>query len=100
MIADPPHGPYTTDDLDALHDDGVHRALVNGWLVIDRRPGIAHDHAAKILERALDAAATTDVYVNGPLDIDTGPSIRVPDVVVVEGEAARAARARRPCSRR
>lgn len=27
--------------------------------------------------------------------MDTGPSIRVPDVVVVEGEAARAARARR-----
>ena len=100
MIGAPdwPCGPYTIDDLDALPDEGVHRELVNGWVLVARRPNTLHDHAAKILERTLEdaaGAAGADVYVKGPLDIDTGPSIRVPDIVVVEGEAARAARARR-----
>lgn len=93
-----PYGPYTIDDLDALPDEGVRRELVNGWILVAPWPSTFHDHAAKILGRALEDAADdagADVYVNGPLDIDTGPSIRVPDVVVVEGEAARAARARR-----
>jgi Uma2 family endonuclease len=94
---DCPYGPYTVDDLDALSDEGVRRELVNGWILTAPWPSTFHDHAAKILERALDAAAEAgaDFYVKGPLDIDTGPSIRVPDIVVVEGEAARAARARR-----
>ncbi|MCO5973716.1 Uma2 family endonuclease [Actinoallomurus soli] len=100
MIAVPdwPYGPYTVDDLDALPDEGVRRELVNGWIFVAPWPSTFHDHAAKKLERALEdaaAAAATDVYIKGPLDIDTGPSIRVPDIVVVEGEAARAARARR-----
>ena len=93
-----PYGPYTIDDLDALPDEGVRRELVNGWIVVAPWPSTFHDHAAKVLERALDDAAAdagADVYVKGPLDVDTGPSIRVPDLVVVEGEAARAARARR-----
>jgi Uma2 family endonuclease len=91
-----PYGPYTVDDLDALPDEGVRRELVNGWILVAPWPSTFRDHAAKILERALDEAAVdagADVYVKGPLDMDTGPSIRVPDVVVVEGEAARAARA-------
>lgn len=100
MIAVPdwPYGPYTVDDLDALPDEGVRRELVNGWIIVAPWPSTFHDHAAKQLERALDDAAAdaaADVYIKGPLDIDTGPSIRVPDIVVVEGEAARAARARR-----
>jgi Uma2 family endonuclease len=60
-------------------------------------PSTFHDHAAKVLERALDEAAAeagADVHIKGPLDIGTGPSIRVPDLVVVEGEAARARKAR------
>jgi Uma2 family endonuclease len=93
-----PYGPYTVDDLDALPDEGVRRELVNGWIIVAPWCSTLHDHAAKILERALDDAATAaeaDVYVKGPLDIDTGPSIRIPDIVVVEGEAARSSRARR-----
>jgi Uma2 family endonuclease len=95
---DGPCGPYTVDDLDALPDEGVRRELVNGWILVAPWPSTLPCHAAKVLERALDDAATAagaDVYVKGPLDIDTGPSIRVPDIVVVEGAAARAARARR-----
>jgi Uma2 family endonuclease len=100
MIAVPdwPYGPYTIDDLDALPDEGVRRELVNGWIVGAPWPSTYHDHAEKVLERALDdaaEAARADVYIKGPLDIDTGPAIRVPDIVVVEGEAARAARARK-----
>lgn len=99
MIATPdwPYGPYTVDDLDALPDEGVRRELVNGWILVSPWPSTVHDHAARILERALsDAAAKTgaDVYVNGPLDINTGSSIRIPDVAVVDGPAARAARSR------
>ncbi|GAA2452588.1 Uma2 family endonuclease [Actinomadura vinacea] len=98
MIAVPdwPYGPYTIDDLDALPDEGVRRELVNGWITVAPWPSTVHDHAAKVLERALDRAAEAadaDAYVKGPLDIDTGPAIRVPDLVLVEGEAARAARA-------
>ncbi|MCO5988291.1 Uma2 family endonuclease [Actinoallomurus spadix] len=100
MIAVPdwPYGPYTIDDLDALPDEGVRRELVNGWIIVAPWPSTFNDHAAKKLERALEdaaAGAAADVYIKGPLDIDTGPSIRVPDIVVVGGEAARAARARR-----
>ncbi|GAA2093937.1 Uma2 family endonuclease [Actinomadura alba] len=100
MIAVPdwPYGPYTIDDLDALPDEGVRRELVNGWIIVAPWPSTYHDHAEKVLERALDTAAEevgADVYTKGPLDVDTGPSIRVPDIAVVEGEAARAARARR-----
>jgi Uma2 family endonuclease len=97
-VPDWPYGPYTIDDLDALPDEGVRRELVNGWILVAPWPSTFHDHAANNLERALvDAAvaASADVYIRGPLDIDTGPSIRVPDLVVVEGEAARAARARK-----
>ncbi|GAA3977769.1 Uma2 family endonuclease [Actinomadura viridis] len=99
MIAVPdwPYGPYTIDDLDALPDEGVRRELVNGWITVAPWPSTVHDHAAKVLERALDRAAEAagaDLYVKGPLDIDTGPAIRVPDLVVVDGGAARAARAR------
>jgi hypothetical protein len=91
MIAVPdwPYGPYTVDGLDALPDEGVRRELVNGWIIVAPWPSTFHDHAAKKLERALDDAAVdaaADVYIRGPLDIDTGPSIRVPDLVVVEGE--------------
>jgi Uma2 family endonuclease len=100
MIASPdwPYGPYTTDDLDALPDDGMRRELVNGWIIVAPWPSTHHDHAGKVLERALDDAARAvgfDAYVRGPVDIDTGPAIRVPDLVVLEGEAARAARARK-----
>ncbi|WP_370026051.1 Uma2 family endonuclease [Planotetraspora sp. GP83] len=93
-----PYGPYTVDDLDALPDDGMRRELVNGWIVVSPWPSTRHDHAGKVLERALEDAATAvdaDVYIRGPVDVDTGPSLRVPDLVVVEGEAARAARARK-----
>src|SRR4051812_49037384 len=93
MIAVPdwPYGPYTIDDLDALPDEGVRRELVNGWIVVAPWPSTHHDHAEKVLERALDAAAEkacADVYIKGPLDVDTGSSFRVPDIAVVEGEAA------------
>ncbi|GAA1528964.1 hypothetical protein GCM10009678_08610 [Actinomadura kijaniata] len=95
--ADWPYGPYTIEDLDALPDEGVRRELVNGWIVMAPWPSTVHDHAAKVLERALDRAATdagADIYVKGPLDINTGPAFRVPDVAVVDGPAARAARSR------
>jgi Uma2 family endonuclease len=100
MIAVPdwPYGPYTIDDLDALPDEGLRRELVNGWITVAPWPGPRHDHAAKVLERALDRAAEAaqaDVYVRGPLDLATGPAMRIPDLAVIEGRAARAARDRR-----
>jgi hypothetical protein len=51
-------------------------------------PSTCHDHAAKVLERAREDAADqagADLNVTGPLDIGTGPSIRLPDLAVVEG---------------
>lgn len=93
-----PYGPYTVGDLDALLDEGMRRELVNGWIVESPWPGTCHDHAAKVLERAWEdaaAAAGADVYIRGPVDIDTGVGILVPDLVVIEGVAARAARERR-----
>src|SRR3569833_3064221 len=77
-----PYGPYTIDDLDALPEEGVRRALENGWILVATWQSTFHDHAAKSLERAVDDAATAagaDVFVKGHLDMDTGPSIRVPD---------------------
>lgn len=98
LTAARPYGPHTVNDLDALPTEGARRELVNGWITETSRPGTVHDHAAKVLERALDRAAeagSIDAYVKGPLDLDTGPAIRVPDLVVIDGPAARAARARK-----
>ena len=51
-------GAYTIDDLDALPDEGTRSEHVTGRIRTVPWPSTFHDHAAKILERALDDAAT------------------------------------------
>ncbi|MCW2941477.1 MAG: hypothetical protein JWN00_4462, partial [Actinomycetia bacterium] len=60
-----PYGPYTIDDLDSLPDDGERRELVNGWIVVAPWPSTYHDHAPKILERALEPEPCIQVRLLG-----------------------------------
>ncbi|GAB3162117.1 Uma2 family endonuclease [Microbispora hainanensis] len=87
------HGPYTIADLDRMPRDARYE-LVDGWIVMSPWPSIRHDHAVRNLRTRLDAAvarAGADLYVNGPVDVFTSTGIRVPDVAVVDGRAARRA---------
>lgn len=87
------HGPYTIADLDRMPRDARYE-LVNGWIVMSPWPSIRHDHAVRNLRMQLEAAIArsgADLYVNGPVDVFTSTGIRVPDVAVVDGGAARRA---------
>ncbi|MFC0864681.1 Uma2 family endonuclease [Sphaerimonospora cavernae] len=87
------HGPYMIADLDRMPRDARYE-LVNGWIVMSPWPSIRHDHAVRNLRMQLEAAVTrvgADLYVNGPVDVFTSTGIRVPDVAVIDGKAARRA---------
>ncbi|MEV7804886.1 Uma2 family endonuclease [Microbispora sp. NPDC088329] len=87
------HGPYTIADLDRMPRDARYE-LVDGWIVLSPWLGIRHDHAVRHLRTRLETAVTcagADLYVNGPVDVFTSTGIRVPDVAVVDGKAARRA---------
>ncbi|GAA0993622.1 hypothetical protein GCM10009555_084580 [Acrocarpospora macrocephala] len=85
------HGPYTIADLDRMPQDERYE-LVNGWILWSPWPSIRHDHVVRALrsffERAI-ANVDADFYVSGPLDVFTVAGIRVPDVGIVDGAAAR-----------
>ncbi|GAA0434906.1 hypothetical protein Acor_32510 [Acrocarpospora corrugata] len=85
------HGPYTIADLDQMPRVARYE-LVGGWILASPWPSIRHDHVVRalrsLLERAI-AVTGADLYVNGPLDVFTFAGIRVPDIGVVDGAAAR-----------
>ncbi|RAY13584.1 Uma2 family endonuclease [Actinomadura craniellae] len=90
------HGPYSITDLDRMPRDARYE-LVNGWIIMSPWPSTLHDHVVRNLRRLFEdeaARAGADLYVNGPVDVFTHTGIRVPDVGVIDGPAARAAVAR------
>jgi Uncharacterized protein conserved in cyanobacteria len=88
------HGPYTVGDIPV--GDGNRYELVDGWIEMAPWPRNRHDDAAHLLRAILEEAARaaeTDVYVRAPADILTSRGLRVPDVVIFDGPARRAAHA-------
>ena len=85
----PPTGGWTTDDLDALPDDGHRRELLDGALIMSPSPTAAHQTIAGRLMVALEADCP-DEY-----DVTQGVEVRVnnrrsfiPDVLVTTSVAA------------
>ncbi|MGW4466569.1 Uma2 family endonuclease [Micromonospora sp. NPDC004704] len=85
----PPTGGWTTDDLDALPDDGHRRELLDGVLIMSPSPTAAHQTIAWRLAAALDVDCP-DEY-----DVTQGVEVRInrrrsfiPDVLVTTAAAA------------
>ena len=55
----PPPGGWTTDDLDALPEDGRRRELIDGVLIMAPSPTTDHQTMAWRLAAALDATDDT-----------------------------------------
>jgi Uma2 family endonuclease len=88
------HGPWTVDDLRRLPEDEFHRYEIDdGVLIVSPRPSSAHQVAsrriANLLEEAIEKAGL-DLGVVQEVDTATGRRadwLKVPDVVVVTGDA-------------
>lgn len=55
--------PFTTDDLEAMPDDGNRYELVDGMLFVSPAPGIRHQKIVLQLGIRLDAACPKDMHV-------------------------------------
>lgn len=86
----PPAGGWTTDDLDALPDDGRRYELVDGVLLLSPSPTRIHQTIAWRLCAALESSPCPDEY-----DVTQAVEVRVtrrrsfiPDVLVTTAAAA------------
>lgn len=96
-------GPWTADDVEALPDVGDHarfEVYEGGVLVVSPAPGVAHQRASYWLHRILAraaAAAGADVEVLEAVNVAIpGGKLLVPDVVIVDADAAGKATTRLP----
>ncbi|MEU4338868.1 Uma2 family endonuclease [Micromonospora lupini] len=85
----PPEGEWTTDDLDALPEDGRRRELLDGVLLMSPSPTRTHQTIAGRLMVALDEDCPDDY------DVTQGVAVRInrtrsfiPDVLVTTSVAA------------
>ncbi|MFI7603931.1 Uma2 family endonuclease [Micromonospora sp. NPDC049366] len=85
----PPDGGWTTDDLDALPEDGHRRELLDGVLLMSPSPTRTHQTIAGRLMVALEAECPDDY------DVTQGVEVRInrtrsfiPDVLVTTAAAA------------
>lgn len=88
------HGPWTVSDIRALPEDELHRYEIDdGVLIVSPRPSSPHQAASYRLTRLLDdaiVAAGLELAVVQEVDTVTGQRVdwlKVPDVVVVTGDA-------------
>jgi Uma2 family endonuclease len=85
----PPADGWTTDDLDALPDDGVRRELLDGVLHVSPSPTDIHQIIAARLMVALEATCPGDMQVTQAVEVRIGPRRSfIPDVLVATDAAA------------
>lgn len=85
----PAPGDWTTDDLDALPEDGRRRELIDGVLIVSPSPTTFHQNMAARLLLALDASCPHELYVTQAVEIRVSRRRSyIPDVLVVSAEAA------------
>ncbi|HKD97634.1 MAG TPA: Uma2 family endonuclease [Micromonosporaceae bacterium] len=88
-----PTDGWTTDDLDAIPDDGHRRELIDGVLHMPRSPSSYHQTVAGRLFARLDATRPDDMSANAGVEVRISTKrALIPDVLVVKATAA----ARRP----
>lgn len=85
----PASGDWTTDDLDALPEDGVRREIIDGVLIVSPSPTRFHQTLALLLGGALVQTCPPE------FDVTQGVEIRIsrrrsltPDVLVTSAQAA------------
>jgi Uncharacterized protein conserved in cyanobacteria len=85
----PASGDWTTDDLDALPEDGVRREIIDGVLIVSPSPTRFHQTLAYLLCAALDQTRPPE------FDVTQGVEVRIsrrrsltPDVLVTTAQAA------------
>lgn len=85
----PPAGGWTTDDLDAMPDDGIRRELLDGVLLVSPSPTNTHQKIAGLLMAALDEScpAEFDVTQGNEIQMNNRRAF-IPDVLVTTYEAA------------
>jgi Uma2 family endonuclease len=86
----PPSGGWTTDDLDALPEDGVRRELLDGVLLVSPSPTDIHQIIAMRLGVALEDSCPAEFQVTQGVEVRLNKSRSfIPDVLVATDEAAR-----------
>ncbi|MBL6278416.1 Uma2 family endonuclease [Micromonospora fiedleri] len=85
----PPSGEWTTDDLDALPDDGRRRELLDGVLLVSPSPTAAHQTIAMRLGVALEAECPDEYEVTQGVEVRINRTRSfIPDVLVITAPAA------------
>lgn len=85
----PAPGDWTTDDLDALPEDGRRRELIDGVLIVSPSPTTFHQNMAPRLLLASEASCPHELYVTQAVEIRvSNRRSYIPDVLVVSAEAA------------
>jgi Uma2 family endonuclease len=85
----PESGHWTTDDLDALPEDGRRRELIDGVLIVSPPPTTLHQTLAGRLMNALAATCPAELYVTQGVEIRISRRRSLtPDVLVVTAQAA------------
>jgi Uma2 family endonuclease len=85
----PPPGGWTTDDLDALPEDGHRRELIDGILIMSPSPTMPHQSLAWRLAAALDEDCPDEYEVSQGVEVRVSRRRSfIPDVLVATVEAS------------
>ncbi|WP_432900744.1 Uma2 family endonuclease [Micromonospora matsumotoense] len=85
----PPEGGWTTDDLDALPEDGHRRELLDGVLIVSPSPTRIHQTIAMRLGVALEEECPDDYDVTQAVEVRINRTRSfIPDVLVTTSTAA------------
>ncbi|MEU7616736.1 Uma2 family endonuclease [Micromonospora rifamycinica] len=85
----PPEGGWTTDDLDALPEDGRRRELLDGVLILPASPTRIHQTIAMRLGVALEEECPDDFDVTQAVEVRINRTRSfIPDVLVTTSTAA------------
>lgn len=89
LSAGPPAGGWTTDDLEALPEDGLRRELLDGVLLVSPSPTDIHQIIAMRLGVLLEENCPADLQVTQGVEVRISPRRSfIPDVLVATDEAA------------
>jgi len=84
-----PAHEWTTDDLDALPEDGVRRELIDGVLIVSPAPSTSHQTLAGMLMATLAGSCPKEYVVTQGVEVRISPRRTfIPDLVVVDAFAA------------
>ncbi|MDT5031023.1 MAG: hypothetical protein QOC94_1194 [Actinoplanes sp.] len=90
LNANPPAGGWTTDDLDALPEDGLRRELLDGVLLVSPSPTDIHQIIAGRLMVALEETCPDSLQVTQAVEVRVSDRRSfIPDVLIATDEAAK-----------